>query len=547
MVLGHPIRPAAGPTEQHGAPPRPSPSGWSASRSELLAVAALVGVAALIRLPYLWAIPQLTDETMDSLRSFAIYQGRALPLTNVAPYVGALYNYVEAAAFWLTGPSVYTPRLLVWLLGALAVGATYWMAREMLGRPAACLAAALLATSGVHVGGNSHVAWSQCTTPLLLAVALGFLHRAVRRRRGPSLLAAGFALGLALQTHPTVLAFLPGAAAYLLWSGRSLFRTRWPYLAFALFLLGYGNMLWYNATTNLQSLRSAQSRDVAYARDGTDQEDVVRDAYLAQQGRIAMTLLRLPAGALDARAPSEYLRDPTVPAYAALTVGGIALLALAGNPLPAFLLLSALLLFPFVNAEHELLPRQGRYLAPLLPLLFTALAAAALRLWQPAERLLSRRHAGPSARAIPGLLAAGALVLLPLLPLGRYYAESVRTGQTNDRFFALLAEVEASRSNDEFVLLDYALAGEKLGGGGTALRTLQFMLTVRGIPHDDLTLEPGRLARRYGDGGIMLVMADKTYRAIGADLPLEPAGGRPALEPPNPYGVYRLGPARARS
>ena len=65
--------------------------GWSV-RAELLALAGLVVLAALVRLPYLWSMPLFTDETMDSLRSLSLYRGQRLPLTNVSDYVGGLYN-----------------------------------------------------------------------------------------------------------------------------------------------------------------------------------------------------------------------------------------------------------------------------------------------------------------------------------------------------------------------------------------------------------------------------------------------------------------------
>jgi hypothetical protein len=374
-----------------------------------------------------------------------------------------------------------------------------------------------------------------------VTLMLALLHRAVRRRSGRSLLGAGLMGGLALQSHPTVVAFLPGAAAYLLWSGRALFRTRWPYLAAGLFVLAYGNMVWYNLATGFQSIESARSRDAAYA------EYRVRDvgSYLTSQGRILLTLLRLPAGAVDARPePSEYLGDPQVLVYAGLTVAGVALLARAGNPLPGLVILSALLVFPLFGARHDLLPRQGRYLAPMLPLLFVALVAGAWPLARGVGSWLARRGASPGLRRGLGVAAAGLLVLLPLVPLQRYYAQSMAEDRTNDRFFRLLAEIEASRPNGEFVVLDFQLAQESLGGGGTAMRALHYLLTLRGIPHTDLTLEPDRVARRYGSGGVLVVLAEKTYRMIGAQLPLEPPPGRAELAPPAPYGVYRLGPAR---
>ena len=87
---------------------------------------------------------------------------------------------------------------------------------------------------------------------------------------------------------------------------------------------------------------------------------------------------------------------------------------------------------------------------------------------------------------------AALFVLLPLVPLQRYYAQNVADGLTNERFFRLLAEIEASRPNDELVIVDFQLGQESLGGGGTALRTLDFMLSVRDIPHTERDIEPRR-------------------------------------------------------
>jgi 4-amino-4-deoxy-L-arabinose transferase-like glycosyltransferase len=504
---------------------------------ELAALGALVLVAALIRLPYLWSIPQFTDETADSLRSFSFYEGQRFPLHNVSDYVGGLYNWLEAGGFVILGANIYTPRLVACILGAAALATTYLLAREMIGGPAAWLAVALMATSAVHIGGNSHIAWSQETTPLFLALALALLYRAVRRHSGPSLLGAGFVFGLTLQTHPTAVVFLLGAAAYFLWKGRSLLRTRWPYLAAGLFLVAYGNMIVYNVSSGFQSLKTARSRDAGYS------EYRSRDlsSYLAKEGHIVLTLLRMPGGAVDARLDATaYLADPQVLGYAGFTLAGVVMLARAGNPLPALTILGALLILPLFGARHDILPRQGRYLAPLLPILFTALAAAAWSAAQAINHALVARGLTGSVRYALGLTAAMFIVALPLGPLNRYYAQSVETGETNDRFFDLLANIEASRQNHEFVVLDRQLEQEKLGGGGNTVMTLNYMLTLRGIPHGDVSIESEKLSRRYGDGPILIVLGEKTYRNHRHELSLEPILGRSTVEPPAPYGVYRL-------
>jgi 4-amino-4-deoxy-L-arabinose transferase-like glycosyltransferase len=516
------------------------------ARAEPVALTTLVVAAALLRFPYLWTMPQFTDETQDSLRSFSLYLGQRFPLTDVSDYIGGLYNWLEAGAFLLFGPSIYTPRLFVCLLGSLALLATYLLAREMLSRRVAWLAAALLATSGVHIGGNSHIAWSHESTPLFLALALALLYRAVRYRNGPALLGAGVLGGLTLQTHGTVVAFVPGVALFFLWKGRAMLRTRWPYLAAGLFLVAYSNVIVYNLTTGFHSFKFARTVDTAYGTYGNTRAHDL-PTFMANQGRIVLTLLRLPAGAVDARPEAaDYLGDPLILLYAGLTAAGMLLLARAGNPLPVLVTLSALLVFPLSGAHHDVLPRQGRYLAPLLPLLFTALAAAAWRAADCITPWLIRRGVGHGARYALGLSAVALLVFLPLVPLERYYAQGLESGQTNERFFALLAQIELGRRSDEFVLLDSQLDNERLGGGGTPLLTLDYMLSLKGIPHRDITLDADKLARRYATGGTLLVLTEKSYRTLGAELPLEPPFGQHALTAPSPYGVYLLGASGAR-
>ena len=202
-----------------------------------------------------------------------------------------------------------------------------------------------------------------------------------------------------------------------------------------------------------------------------------------------------------------------------------------GSRFVGTLLLSAVLIFPVFGARHELLPRQGRYLAPLLPLLFIAVAAAAWQLWSGVGRRLLERGADRRVVRGLGLAAAALLVLLPLVPLQRYYGGSVEAGQTNDRFFRLLAEIEASRRSGEFVVVDDRFAQESLGGGGTTLRTLDFMLTVRGIP-----------LAATGTGPIVPVLLGSNERALEAMSTLRRHGIlAQAIRPPTvPAGSARL-------
>ena len=89
-----------------------------------------------------------------------------------------------------SGPSAATPRILMLMAGTLTVLLTYALGRVLHGRRVGLLASTLLATSAMHTAVNSHIAWSNCVTPLfttawpVLARALRDVGRACWRRPG---------------------------------------------------------------------------------------------------------------------------------------------------------------------------------------------------------------------------------------------------------------------------------------------------------------------------------------------------------------------------
>ena len=137
----------------------------------------LVLAAFGLRLPYLWTVPRFSDETREALLAIEILHGNDAGLVNVDAYIGGFYNWLLAVLFWLTGVSAYTPRLVTAVAGALAVGFTYLLARDLGGRVAAIVAAALLATSGSVILSNGHLGWSHCLTPTFTTLAAWLLQR----------------------------------------------------------------------------------------------------------------------------------------------------------------------------------------------------------------------------------------------------------------------------------------------------------------------------------------------------------------------------------
>ena len=60
-------------------------------------------LALILRLPYLHDVPRYPwDELRESGVALSLARGEAFPLTNFDSYIGALYNYILAGAFFVS-------------------------------------------------------------------------------------------------------------------------------------------------------------------------------------------------------------------------------------------------------------------------------------------------------------------------------------------------------------------------------------------------------------------------------------------------------------
>src|SRR5581483_3501467 len=117
---------------------------------ETLLLAGLFGLALLLRLPYLTAAPELSDEIWELDLASQVYQGTPLLVAHDA-YVGALPLYLVAAVWRILGVDPSVPRLFrrstclgescmagprVWLARSCspAPGSTFWSSRTLAGR-----------------------------------------------------------------------------------------------------------------------------------------------------------------------------------------------------------------------------------------------------------------------------------------------------------------------------------------------------------------------------------------------------------------------------
>ena len=495
-------------------------------------------LAGSVRWPYLLLSPQFPSIGSVIQMAMDVADGRAFYLADDAPYLGAPFLYILAAAYKIFGPSIEVTFLVPFVIGALTIVPTYLLGRELAGRPAGLLAGALMATAAAHIVVSSHVPLSHSLTPLVSTFTIWLLVRAVKRDCGRSLALSGLLAGLALQTHPTVFPLLAGSAIATLLMRPAWLKTRWPYIGLALVAVGYSTLLIYHVQTRFVVIDNIQGKQQQYLDGAADVDEPSDDSlYLKNLSQLTISLARMASGEINERGSSEkYLQDPWIVAYPALALLGAIVAARRGNPLLAVALLLAVFWPPLLSGKYKPI-LDGRYLMPDLPVLFVDIAVAFTAM------------AGVVARSSAALRLAGGAVLLvgatvlvahPLTFLDRFYRESQEDGFSNDLYFRTLQQIETARTADETVLLDPLLATVKSTGGGKASSSFIFLFALADVPSEEMNpaVNPADLTGR------LAILQRSTADRLDDTLRLEPLDGKRANGKDSPsYRAYRIGPA----
>lgn len=482
------------------------PSRWTRRDSALCAVLALG--ALLVRLPELLTLPAFRDELAEVLRGAQILRGEQYPLVNMTPEIGPLFNYLLAAVFTVSGPDPYLPRLVVTLLGAATVPLTYALAWTLTGRRlVAGIAAALLATNSMHILVG-HVAWSNATTPFWTTAALLALARGLRR--GPSgetlrprpLILAGVLLGLAFQSHSTVIIALVGLGLWLWWPGpawRARVRAPAFWLAQIALVAVYAPVIVYSiihpfafwtAGIGVKNYALATSTESG----GLDYGGNVAGLLLEWLRANAAAVARYPD-------PLRYLSTPGVLIAAALLLAGSGLAVRGRLWLPLAPILSTVILLPAINRDYQF-EIHTRYIGFLLPLgaILTALPPAWA--WERSRRLAQRRLL----RVALALALAG-LILSPLPVMRDYYAAELAAGRSNSGVLAILDQLNTPRVG----AASYVNTVE-------AWQSIQLALGIWNVPNDAL-LDYNEPRLPPGAGGPDTPTLWRAFVAWAATLP----------------------------
>jgi 4-amino-4-deoxy-L-arabinose transferase-like glycosyltransferase len=176
-------------------PTAAQPPPWT--RREVVGLAALVGLALLLRVLGATRLPALTsDEAAAGLSAVDILQGR---LSN--PFVMGWYSFpalfysLPAAAIGFLGQNYQALRLPAAIAGALSVVGVYWFGRNLYGRQAASYAAILLAGMNFHLH-FSRIGLNNIWDAVFATFVLGSFWHGWRYERRRSFVVAGLLLGL---------------------------------------------------------------------------------------------------------------------------------------------------------------------------------------------------------------------------------------------------------------------------------------------------------------------------------------------------------------
>lgn len=475
---------------------------------------ALFASALALRIPWLWEFPRFIDELKEVNLAYQIYLGQAYPLHNAAHDIGAMHNYLLAALFYLLGPGIYWPRLYVASISALGIVLIYYLGKSLYGKYTGLLAAIFLLFNGMHIL-NSHMAWANCTTPTFFTAALLALAAAEHKRNGRLLVLSGLLWAAALQTHASVIIYIPVIVMYVLSPGfkkRSGISPKWHLLTASVFLLGYLNMIWYNIESFGGSIRWLSNKGYAL-----EQHPGIH-SYLPNQEQMLTELVRTLSSSYGQHAHLwQYLSHPFFVLALILLVFGAYRSYLRHDirTIPLCLMLAGFLVMPAINQRYVFY-MATRYIMPIVICAFLMIAEALVYLF-------SRVGFSHSRKAIPIALAAVMLISsLQYLPYANYCTKRLDTNLSNRLALDLVgASQQMTHESGSLILLDKNLPIEN--------SPLPYLLALTSQPFRELPitstesirsegLVPVRTGTSQQSSHLVAIISDKNYHAMADKL-----------------------------
>ena len=218
----------------------------------LIALGIILVVGLGLRIAYLresfdtpdFAVPLVDAEYHDYWARGVAFGQWAPPVHEPDPMIRSVpffrppgYPYFLAAVYKLLGPGYVAPRVVQLLIGLLNVILAFLFARRYLGRAAAVILSAFMATYWIFIYFEGELLEPSLSIALTLAL-LHVLMRWVESPRAVLLFVGGIVTGALALVRPNALAYVPFVVLWLAWilSRRAALRGVW--VAAALFVAG---------------------------------------------------------------------------------------------------------------------------------------------------------------------------------------------------------------------------------------------------------------------------------------------------------------------
>jgi 4-amino-4-deoxy-L-arabinose transferase-like glycosyltransferase len=286
---------------------------WRRHRGAVGDAAALTAASLALRLVHLGSVPDVIsgDEGIVGEVASSMAEHAGNMFGTMFAY-GKLYFLLVSVPVGLLGRTAFAVRLPSALAGALAVGATYALGRELFGRRVGLVAGVLLAVSHTHIH-MSRTAHGQAFDTLLLSLVLFALGRGLKRRDVGWLALAGVGLGAAQYVYVAARVIDVVAALLVLllvWADREMLRENLAGLAGAFgaaWVTAVPIVVWAlrrpeDYLSRVTSTGFVQTGGLRGSAEGTPAETL--HLWLKQLSTAAATPVTLPVGSFyDARIP----------------------------------------------------------------------------------------------------------------------------------------------------------------------------------------------------------------------------------------------------
>jgi len=216
-----------------------------------LVPAALIALAALLRLPGLATRGAFdADQGHDALALLRFTRDGVIPLlgppTSIGDFHhGAFYYYLLAPVAAVSAANPVALEVAIALMGVVAVGVVWWLARAMAGPVAGPLAGAiaglLLAVSPAAIDESTFL-WNPNPIPLFAALSLAAAWRAHQTGRARWWVLAIACAGIVFQLHVLGIVFIPAVLALLVADWLTARRRGDPERAHRLLRAGVGGL-----------------------------------------------------------------------------------------------------------------------------------------------------------------------------------------------------------------------------------------------------------------------------------------------------------------